>query len=418
MGIGTCLICLPFVLCYYSIKIYFAPCLRYYLYKLCCCIYLCRQCLLFDDDDFNDVALGELFEKHRNNIEWKRCYDNAGCKFISNHIHPNDVIQGNIGNCWLMSALSCMAEHEGALHNLFDNRDMSMIGKYTVNLYNKNEKKWVKITVDDKIPYMKSSGSPLFANSCDKEIWVMILEKAFAKFVGNYSKLQGGSIAWALEALSGDCVMKFSHIDREWQKSRMTNINREVNPRSVMFMTIKEKYDSIQMFEIFKEYDKQSSVLSAYIANDSEWKRTNGLVAGHAYSIIRVEEIWDHKLLQLRNPWGKFEWNGDWSDKSELWKKHTYIAFRLGHEIKDDGVFWINWYDFQSLFTDVDVCHRTTGVKDLVLDIHEDLICGTTIGCVKGCGSFWCCCQGCKAIYCPNNSNKDTLKVKKTCIIL
>jgi calpain-15 len=25
------------------------------------------------------------------------------------------------------------------------------------------------------------------------------------------------------------------------------------------------------------------------------------------------------KLLKLRNPWGKEEWLGDWSDKSKLW---------------------------------------------------------------------------------------------------
>lgn len=44
-----------------------------------------------------------------------------------------------------------------------------------------------------------------------------------------------------------------------------------------------------------------------------------GLVPGHAYSIISAKEALGHRLIQIRNPWGNFEWDGDWSDHSELW---------------------------------------------------------------------------------------------------
>ena len=55
-----------------------------------------------------------------------------------------------------------------------------------------------------------------------------------------------------------------------------------------------------------------------------------GVLAGHAYSVIDVIEIevvlqdQDGKqytkmerLVRCRNPWGKKEWNGAWSDGSE-----------------------------------------------------------------------------------------------------
>ena len=49
-----------------------------------------------------------------------------------------------------------------------------------------------------------------------------------------------------------------------------------------------------------------------------------GLVPGHAYALLSAEEVTSSagkltKIVQLRNPWGDFEWNGDWSDESKCW---------------------------------------------------------------------------------------------------
>ena len=53
-----------------------------------------------------------------------------------------------------------------------------------------------------------------------------------------------------------------------------------------------------------------------------------GLVDGHAYSLISAKEITTLegktvRLCLIRNPWGKKEWQGAWSDKSPLWNDHT-----------------------------------------------------------------------------------------------
>lgn len=49
-----------------------------------------------------------------------------------------------------------------------------------------------------------------------------------------------------------------------------------------------------------------------------------GLVAAHSYGLLAAHEVTDASgekvhLVQLRNPWGDFEWKGNWSDESELW---------------------------------------------------------------------------------------------------
>ena len=51
-----------------------------------------------------------------------------------------------------------------------------------------------------------------------------------------------------------------------------------------------------------------------------------GVMSGHAYSLNdcfelddpeREEERKSHRLMRVRNPWGRGEWTGKWSDDSD-----------------------------------------------------------------------------------------------------
>jgi len=55
----------------------------------------------------------------------------------------------------------------------------------------------------------------------------------------------------------------------------------------------------------------------------------DGIVKGHAYTLVGVHEIGEHKLLELRNPWGKFEWKGKWSDNDSAWEEHRDVKDTL-----------------------------------------------------------------------------------------
>ena len=59
--------------------------------------------------------------------------------------------------------------------------------------------------------------------------------------------------------------------------------------------------------------------------------------------------------MQLRNPWGKFEWDGDWSDNSSLWTEEMKQEVNPILD-EDDGTFWMSFEDFISNFAQVDVC--------------------------------------------------------------
>jgi hypothetical protein len=90
------------------------------------------------------------------------------------------------GDCWLLSAFACLAEFEGAVKRSFVNTTYSVYGKYRVRLWCKLKRRWMVVEVDDQFPCKKGSAKPMFADPHGTELWVLVLEKAFAKFVGTY----------------------------------------------------------------------------------------------------------------------------------------------------------------------------------------------------------------------------------------
>ncbi len=64
--------------------------------------------------------------------------------------------------------------------------------------------------------------------------------------------------------------------------------------------------------------------------SNNELKKEVGLVPLHSYSVLEAFQIEDGKqLIRLRNPWGYFEWKGEYSDEKDFWsdenlKKYNY----------------------------------------------------------------------------------------------
>ena len=62
--------------------------------------------------------------------------------------------------------------------------------------------------------------------------------------------------------------------------------------------------------------------------------------------------------MKIRNPWGEKEWKGGASDSDKkFWNSISPLdRKRLGHENKDDGVFFMFWEEFINYFQLVDIC--------------------------------------------------------------
>ncbi|KAJ9516711.1 hypothetical protein QJQ45_027147 [Haematococcus lacustris] len=390
---------------------------------------VCRLCVCcnctYRDKVFpmNSVAIGKWKGKTPQQIEeeiiWKRISDicvrsgEEGAKlFSAGDIHPNDICQGQLGDCWLMSACACLAGQRGAIQRCFLTREYNAYGKYKVRLFDGARTSWSTVVIDDWIPCSRQTGQPVFAKPRGDEAWVLLLEKAMAKYKGSYGALDGGSTLWALEALTGDYVFKFklessSQVGRGrgWREAPVPVWKRYdlVHPKDGRGETLLGPTPDVlspeEMFETMLFYSRRRSVIAASSGSGSDTQSVKGIVQGHAYSIVAVKEVDGFQLVRLRNPWGTFEWQGAWGDSSPLWEQYPKVRRALDWTRADDGSFWMSWQDVQASFRCLDFCMRSTGWEELRIDIHEEHpCCGPTLGCLGGCCTFWCCCQGCRAL--------------------
>ncbi|XP_036817725.1 calpain-8 isoform X1 [Oncorhynchus mykiss] len=271
-------------------------------------------------------------------IKWLRPKEiSANAVFVEDTTCTTDICQGQLGDCWLLAALSCLTMHP----NLFvkvvpPNQSLteSYAGIFHFTFWQYGE--WVEVVVDDRLPVR--GGRLLFSYSCTRnEYWSALVEKAYAKLIGSYGSLKGGNISEAMEDFTGGIAYSLPVSSR--------------TPRI--------------MWKALSDALSRGSLLSCFIQASNYLEigtvTAEGLVKGHAYAITDTDTVkksaGEALLLRLRNPWGFVEYSGPWSDKSKDWDD-VDAAEKKRIELKnsEDGEFWISAEDFSKLFGTVELC--------------------------------------------------------------
>lgn len=69
-------------------------------------------------------------------------------------VAPNDIVQGGLGDCWLMSSTASYAEVPTRIKNVFLTEELNQKGVYAVQFYVLGSP--VIVTIDDFLPYTSS----------------------------------------------------------------------------------------------------------------------------------------------------------------------------------------------------------------------------------------------------------------------
>lgn len=124
---------------------------------------------------------------------------------------PTDALQGVIGDCYYLSALSALARaRPELLREAFrDNGD----GTFTARFFRRAEdgsRVAEAVTVDGSVPLRATDGHPIYARARElsggaKELWPLVAEKAYAAWKGGYHVMgEGGLVEETLEELTGE----------------------------------------------------------------------------------------------------------------------------------------------------------------------------------------------------------------------
>ena len=280
-------------------------------------------------------------------FEWKRIDELFPQPIkVFNDISPNDILQGSLGDCYFLSALSAMAEFPQRIQRLFETSEYEPSGCYKVKIMDMGV--WKEYVLDDYFP-CTPEGTIAFSGPREEkgttELWVMLLEKAWAKRFGCYYDIEYGFTFESLTDLTGA-------------------------PCDVMLTSNPELWD-----KIFQGNQKNFIITAGSGGNTENHDQVDamGLVSRHAYSIIDAQTVQTNQgpvnLLMIRNPWGKTEWQGDWSDTSPKWT--PAIKEQLNWEPRDDGIFWMSMSDFCNFFTDVAICMVDDNYNQTAIQVNQ-----------------------------------------------
>ncbi|KAJ1300818.1 hypothetical protein OPQ81_002458 [Rhizoctonia solani] len=296
-------------------------------------------------------------------------FDNP--QFFVDGVGAGDISQGSLEDCWLLSALTTITTMPQLIEKICVARD-EQVGVYGFIFY--RDSGWQDVIIDDylftKVPKWESisdreqmlyhqskdkynttarkGGKTLLFASCgdEEETWVPLIEKAYAKLVGDYSAMSLGFTGEGIEDLTGGVSTKLDipdilDKDRFWREELLlANVDR---------------------------------LFGCSINHDGVGEEVNGLLQAHAYSVVKAVEVNGKRFVRLHNPWGHHEWNGRWSDGSKEWTPEWMALLpEIGHKFGNDGEFVMEYSDFMKTWSSIDRCRifdKTWSMSSMWLDV-------------------------------------------------
>ncbi|XP_072525091.1 calpain-9 [Salminus brasiliensis] len=269
-------------------------------------------------------------------VEWKRPQELCAFpQFIVDGATRMDVCQGVLNDCWFLSALASVSMNPPLLKRVVP-MEQSFQQRYTGGFSFRfwQYGQWVEVKVDDRLP--TQNGQLIYLRSSqNSEFWSPLLEKAYAKLKGGYPALNLGYPHEALVDMTGGVT--------------------EV----LMVHSLPQALGSF----LRPLLARGTLINCANTQGPLEKRNELGILFKHAYTVTGLETVRTKygpvELVRVRNPWGKVEWEGPWSDsKGVEWSSVSRVEQqRLERVAVEDGEFWMSVSDFRQNFEVMEVCH-------------------------------------------------------------
>eukprot|EP01063_Lacrimia_lanifica_P015757 TRINITY_DN22423_c0_g1_i1.p1 TRINITY_DN22423_c0_g1~~TRINITY_DN22423_c0_g1_i1.p1 ORF type:complete len:846 (+),score=321.01 TRINITY_DN22423_c0_g1_i1:51-2588(+) len=339
----------------------------------------------------------------------------TGYHTFSHDVHTLPKFErGVFQDTWLQLALSMVAMNAHTFTNLFVSTEYRDVGMYTFQFFQLPNAfglgaGWQCVTIDDLVPcapgswhhmtgrleyeraeeewnpssdHRTSTNGGLEPNSPSKSInalypifgltdqrnetWSVLLEKAYAKFLGSYSHLHRGDTSTALKHFTGGACRT-----EHWDPNAIDNL-----AVSELWWRIKTGRALGLMLACVKADDADNIALkqeaTGLVLRDDDhrlaWVDGDAMVCSAQLTVQQLHEMQvKHcrardegvSLIMLRNTQGYQEWDGDWSAASSLWK--AAVRDYVNYKSMDEFAYWISIDDFVTRYNTVLLCSGFVG---------------------------------------------------------
>lgn len=343
-------------------------------------------------------------------VDWVRALEleeaGGGSSFYSvEGPRPCDVHSGDpslVPHLAALDAMAMVAARADHVRNtlLGESATSDASGRVSVRLYNPvatqilgfDADEWVAEDVSDRVPVVRGTLRPVFAQPRSAVTWPLLVEKALAKREGSYQALGSShgplALPYFLTTLAG-CreVEVYTNTGRKKKQAtyavsmvtastsdveaRTTPAKRgEAGPRwAPRAIPFGHTVDVRGLWGQLCDADDGGYLMAATAGGQARrgmgggvaFSGATGLVPGRAYSILQVRQVSKHKLIQLRDHGGGTGWKGAWGRGRPEWARHPDVSMALLGKVQlpgavldggdeEEGTFWIPFDDLVSEF--------------------------------------------------------------------
>ena len=359
---------------------------------------------LYDDDEYENNLRSSVKNKL---VIWKSCqeiFPNEDLVILPENLDYSCFKQGNIGDCYFISCIHALSEIPQLLNYIFlllteeQNNQVTLDQEnFKVNFFIDGEWKIINIKNSFPIEIIKNDETGetkevlLGVEPNKNELFLMILEKAWAKINGGYDKIESGNIYNIFELFLGCKCDSYYELKKNYVFINSLYERIKLNEKFCGNLSLcASKYYEVDKKKMEKDkytYDKKECLKKGKI-NESKY--------GHAYTIIKTFEIiiepkrkYNYafntvKFLIISNPHGKGSeligsgielkkiseiLNKKFSNENK--KKYEYIL-DINKKYEETGIIYMPLDYFKEWCTEVSVCYAHYDCLNYTLDINND----------------------------------------------
>ena len=286
----------------------------------------------FTDPKQGSILFKEFTTDHPNwksKIEWRRPSSNQ-VLFTNNEINVSNVFQGEISNSYFISAIKSLSSMQSVIQDKFRTTTYNAIGYYEIVLFIDGQ--WQIVIVDDNIPYNKQKNNYAFAYSKDNSIWVMLLEKAWAKINGGYTNTIHGNCVDPLTALTS-------------YASTTTEL------------TDMDEHDLVKLYNRIQTAFTNKNIIT-FTSGESKFNMIYKLTAQHSFALKDMKYCKDTNvyLLKIADSKEVSTYCGEWSPSSKRWTDEMKKKFNYSIQ-QDKSEFYIDINSFKKVIQQFNICY-------------------------------------------------------------